>query len=158
MNVAAKELVTEIIRDDLDWIPIDAVAGTRNMAIKVVKVDRDRGRVLFKIRFGRNAEAPRHYHFAEACAITLSGRWAYDEGEFAAGDVAYERAGSDHTPTSEEGAELFIVLLAPEGEHRLLRNHFDDGSTSDLDFDFFALLEGKSASEAEAIFAALQEA
>lgn len=155
MNVAAKELVTEIIRDDLDWIPIDAIAGTRNMAIKVIKVDREKARVMFKVRFGPNSEAPRHYHFAEACAITLSGRWAYEEGEFAAGDVAYEGVGSDHTPTSEEGAELFIVLLAPQGEHRLLRNQFDDGSTSDLDFDFFAMLEGKSAAEAEAIFAAL---
>lgn len=146
--------VTEIIRDDLEWISLDQLSGTRNVAVKVLRVDEQRRRVMFKVRFGANAVAPRHYHFAEAMAITLSGRWYYDEGEFGPGDAAYERVGSDHTPGSRDGAELFIVLQAPPGETRLLRNILADGATQDLDLAFFKTLERKTMTEVEQMVAA----
>lgn len=156
MSIATRtddETVTEIIRDELEWISLDKISGTRNVAVKVLKVDEERRRLLFKVRFGENAIAPRHYHFAEAMAVTLSGRWYYDEGEFGPGDVAYERVGSDHTPGSRQGAELFIVLQAPPGETRLLRNYGKDGETQDLDLAFFKHLERKTMAEVEALAA-----
>lgn len=151
MTPESDETVTEIIRDDLEWISLDNISGTRNVAVKVLKVDEDRRRLIFKVRFGENAVAPRHYHFAEAMAVTLSGHWYYDEGDFGPGDVAYERVGSDHTPGSREGAELFIVLQAPPGETRLLRNYGTDGAVQDLDLAFFKLLERKTMAEVEAL-------
>lgn len=84
-------------------------------------------------------------------SVTLSSRWYYDEGEFGSGDVAYERVGSDHTPGSVEGAELFIVLQAPPGETRLLRNYGSDGEVQDLDLAFFKLLERKTSAEIDAL-------
>jgi quercetin dioxygenase-like cupin family protein len=140
--MSSPEILTEIIRDNPDWISLDSLAGTKNIWIKVLKVDETRRRMIFKIKFGKDAVAPRHFHYAEAVAITISGRWYYDEGEFGPGDVAYERAGSDHTPGSKDGAELFIVFDAPEGETRLLGNHQPDGSITDLDLKFFKSLVG----------------
>lgn len=135
--MSSSEVLTEIIRDDLDWISLDDLAGTNNTWVKVLKIDESRRRMIFKIKFGKDAIAPRHFHYAEAVAYTISGRWYYDEGEFGPGDIAYERAGSDHTPGSKDGAELFIVFDAPEGETRLLGNYGPDGSIVDLDFAFF---------------------
>ena len=37
--MSSSEVLTEIIRDDLDWISLDDLAGTNNTWVKVLKID-----------------------------------------------------------------------------------------------------------------------
>src|SRR5205823_2816775 len=42
---------------------------------------------------------------------TVSGEWTYDEGSLPEGAVAIEPYGSIHTPTSKNGADMFVVFV-----------------------------------------------
>ena len=44
--MSSSEVLTEIIRDDLDWISLDDLAGTNNTWVKVLKIDESR--ILFR--------------------------------------------------------------------------------------------------------------
>ncbi|MCR9104181.1 MAG: cupin domain-containing protein [Gammaproteobacteria bacterium] len=138
-----------IIRDgDQDYLPIP-LPGAEGVHVKVLKADVEKDRVVVKIKFEPGSRLPRHVHHCRAIAYTMSGQWAYDEGSFTAGEVAWEEEGNDHTPWSDEGAELFIVFDGRNG--RYLDNFLPDGTVVKLDMPFLKAYEGLSLSEAAAI-------
>ena len=65
---------------------------------------------------------------------------------FQDGETAWEDEGNDHTPWSDEGAELFIVFDGKDG--RYLDNILDDGTIVKLDMPFLKAFEGLSLAEA----------
>lgn len=123
--------------------------GAEGVAVKVLKVDEDMDRATLMIRFAPGSSMPRHIHHCRAMAYTVSGGWAYDEGSFGPGDIAWEDAGNDHTPYSDEGAELFLVFDGLNG--RYLDNILPCGTVIQLDMPFLKAYEGVSQAEADEI-------
>lgn len=135
-----------IIRDaEQDYLPIP-LPGSDGVYVKVLKADEEMDRVVVKIKFDPGSRMPRHVHHCRAIAYTISGHWAYDEGSFAPGETAWEDEGNDHTPCSDEGAELFIVFDGKDG--RYLDNILPDGTIVKLDMPFLKAFEGLSLAEA----------
>jgi hypothetical protein len=135
-----------IMRDgEQDYLPIP-LPGAEGVYVKILKADADMDRVVVKIKFDAGSRMPRHYHYCRAIAYTISGNWAYDEGSFAPGESAWEDEGNDHTPWSDEGAELFIVFDGKDG--RYLDNILPDGTIVKLDMPFFKAFEGLTLAEA----------
>lgn len=135
-----------IMRDgNQDYLPIP-LAGAEGVYVKVLKADEEMDRVVVKIKFDPGTRMPRHIHHCRAVAYTISGQWEYDEGAFVPGESAWEDEGNDHTPWSDEGAELFIVFDGKNG--RYLDNIMPDGSIVKLDMPLLKALEGLSLAEA----------
>jgi len=135
-----------IMRDgEQDYLPIP-LPGAEGVYVKILKADADMDRVVVKIKFDAGSRMPRHYHYCRAIAYTISGNWAYDEGSFSPGESAWEDEGNDHTPWSDEGAELFIVFDGKDG--RYLDNILPDGTIVKLDMPFFKAFEGLTLAEA----------
>tara|TARA_R110001592_G_scaffold363371_1_gene685737 strand:+ start:367134 stop:367610 length:477 start_codon:yes stop_codon:yes gene_type:complete len=138
-----------IIRDaNQEWLRIP-LPGAEGVCIKVLKADEAKDRVVVKIRFDPGSRMPRHIHDCRAVAYTVSGSWAYDEGSFVAGESAWEDEGNDHTPWSDEGAELFIVFDGKEG--RYLDNILPDGTIIKLGMPILKALVGVTQAEADRI-------
>ncbi len=138
-----------IIRDgNQEWVRIP-LPGAEGVHIKVLKADEEMDRVAVKIRFEPGSRMPRHYHYCRAVAYTISGSWAYDEGSFTAGETAWEDEGNDHTPWSDEGAELFIVFDGKNG--RYLDNILPCGTIVKLDMPFLKAFEGVTQAAADQI-------
>jgi len=138
-----------ILRDaDQEWLRIP-LPGAEGVFVKVLKADEASDRVAVKIRFEPGSRMPRHIHHCRAMAYTISGGWAYDEGSFGPGEVAWEDLGNDHTPWSDEGAELFIVFDGTDG--RYLDNYLEDGTVVKLDFPFLKAFEGLTQAEADQV-------
>ena len=135
-----------IMRDGgQDYLPIP-IPGAEGVFVKVLKADEKMDRVVVKIKFEPGSRMPRHVHYCRAIAYTISGSWDYDEGHFSPGESAWEEEGNDHTPWSDEGAELFITFDGKNG--RYLDNFLPDGTCVKLDFPFLKALEGLSLAEA----------
>ena len=135
-----------IMRDgEQDYLPIP-LPGAEGVYVKVLKADEKMDRVVVKIKFDPGSRMPRHIHHCRAIAYTISGHWAYDEGSFSPGESAWEDEGNDHTPWSDEGAELFIVFDGQNG--RYLDNILPDGTVVKLDMPFLKAFEGLSLAEA----------
>ncbi len=128
-----------------DYLPLP-LPGAEGVYVKILKADEEMDRVVVKIKFDAGSRMPRHYHYCRAIAYTISGNWAYDEGSFAPGESAWEDEGNDHTPWSDEGAELFIVFDGKDG--RYLDNILPDGTIVKLDMPFFKAFEGLTLAEA----------
>lgn len=140
---------TSILRDnDQDWIPTP-LPGSDGVHLKVIRADPETGRVLARVRFAPDTRMPRHRHFCRAIAYTLSGAWEYDEGKFYEGDIAWEEPGAEHTPWSDEGAELALVFDCDREE--FLENFMPDGSTVIFGMKLLKALEGISESDAAAL-------
>lgn len=138
-----------IMRDgQQDYLPIP-LPGAEGVYVKVLKADEEMDRVVVKIKFDPGSRMPRHVHHCRAVAYTISGSWAYDEGSFQPGESAWEDDGNDHTPWSDEGAELFIVFDGKGG--RYLDNILPCGTVVKLDMPFLKAFERKSLEEAAAI-------
>jgi len=138
-----------IIRDaSQEWLRIP-LPGAEGVSVKVLKADQAMDRVVVKIRFEPGSSMPRHIHHCRAVAYTISGHWAYDEGSFEPGETAWEDEGNDHTPWSDEGAELFIVFDGKNG--RYLDNILPDGTVIKLDMPFLKAFEGLTQAEADQV-------
>ena len=136
-----------IIRDaNQEWVRIP-LPGAEGVTVKVLKADEEMDRVVVKIRFEPGSRMPRHIHHCRAIAYTISGEWAYDEGAFEAGETAWEDEGNDHTPWSDNGAELFIVFDGKDGHY--LDNFLEDGTVIKLDMPFLKAYEGITQAEAD---------
>ncbi|MFV0679868.1 cupin domain-containing protein [Ottowia sp.] len=135
--MAQEEL--SIIAEPRDWLPL-ALPGTEGVSVKVYKVDEANRTVVLKARFDPGSRMPRHQHHCRAIAYTVSGEWAYDEGSFAPGALAYEMFGNDHIPFSEKGTEMFITFVSDTDQ--FLDNDLPDGSTLHLGLPWFKALEG----------------
>jgi hypothetical protein len=136
-----------------DWIPV-LMPGAEGTFIKVLKADEEERRIVFQFRFSPNTSLPRHSHDAWAVAYTVSGHWEYEEGPFDAGMVAYEVVGNDHTPRSDVGAELFVIMGSNNDD--FLVNYMPDGSVIRFKMRFFKALEGLDLMQAAKLdFAAL---
>lgn len=116
------------------------------VVVKLIKADEEKDRVVVKIKFEPGTRLPRHIHHCRAIAYTISGHWEYDEGAFSPGESAWEEFGNDHTPWSDEGAELFIVFDGKDG--RYLDNILADGTVIKPDMPFLKAYEGLSLAEA----------
>lgn len=125
-------------------IPLPGVVGIET---RILKVDGDMNRVVVMQRFAPGGHAPPHYHHCEAVAYTISGEWEYDEGHFDTGDVAWEKAGNFHTPSSRTGTEMIIVLDSADG--RMLDNYLDDGTVLRVTIDAYRNLLGKTQADVD---------
>lgn len=139
---------TSIVTEPRDWLPLK-LPGTEGVSIKVYKVDETNRTVVLKARFAHGASMPRHQHHCRAVGYTISGEWAYDEGGFAPGDVAYELFGNDHVPYSNAGTEMLIVFVSDSDQ--FLDNDLPDGSTIHFGLPWFKALEGITLEEYEKI-------
>jgi len=137
---------------DRAWIPIPLVPKGEAW-IKVIHADPERHKVVFKFRFGPGTELPPHTHRCHAIAYTISGEWAYEGMTLPEGAIAYEPVESTHTPASENGAELAVILDSEDD--RFLVNHMADGEDIEFDMAFFQQLEGIDPEEAENMLAEL---
>lgn len=144
----SNDALTIINDDNQPYLPLP-LPNAEGTSFKVLKADEKQNRVVVKMRFGPNTRLPRHYHHCRAVAYTVSGEWDYDEGTFAAGHIAYEEIGHDHTPWSDKGAELFVVFDSDSGI--FLDNHLEDGSILRIGMPFFKAYEGASLEAAAAI-------
>lgn len=131
-----------------DYINIP-LPGAEGVSVKVLKADEEMDRVALMIRFAPGSAMPRHIHHCRAMAYTISGSWAYDEGSFGPGDVAWEDEGNDHTPYSDEGTEMFLVFDGKNG--RYLDNILPCGTIVQLDMPFLKAFEGVSDEQAAQI-------
>ena len=136
MTQTATDDLTRIIHGaEKPWIPMPGYPGNY---IKVLVADEAEHRVVFMFKMAPNSRFPRHLHHCHAIAFTTQGEWKYEEGNLPLQSMAYEPVGSDHTPMSDGGCEM-IVILNSESD-RFLENFMDDGTTSELDMAMFKLL------------------
>ena len=96
---------TQLVRDeDLPWA--EAPDGT---AIKLQHVDLNSNLWISMTRLPPGARVVKHYHTGHVYAVTLQGRWFYEESPeevSEAGSYLFEPAGSTHTlctPADVEG-------------------------------------------------------
>lgn len=141
---ADEEEVTIIRADEGEFIEMP-LPGSKGVLTRLLRVDEENKQVVMHVRFEPGARAPRHYHYCRAVAYTMSGSWEYDEGKFQPGDVAYETTGNIHTPFSDEGSELMLVLSSDD--HRYLDNYMDDGSIVRYTIDTFKFFQGKTQAD-----------
>jgi hypothetical protein len=137
-----------IVNEPRDWLPL-VLPGTEGVSIKVYKTDEVNRTIVLKARFEPGARMPRHQHHCRAVAYTISGEWAYDEGGFVAGALAYELKGNDHIPYSKTGTEMIITFVSDSDQY--LDNDLPDGSTLHLGMRWFKALEGITLEEYQKI-------
>jgi hypothetical protein len=148
VEAASEDLTRVYESEDLDWIPLpDVPKGEAHF--KVIHADEERNVVVFKFRFGAGCELVPHTHECHAIAYTLSGEWEYEGLKLPVGAVAYEPEKSVHTPSSENGAELVVVLRSDSD--RFLINHMPDGSEVVFDMAFFKAFDGATVEQAQAL-------
>ena len=128
------------------WLPLPGIPKGEGW-IKVIHADEELGKVVFKFRFGPGCELAPHTHKCHAIAYTISGEWEYEGLKLPTGAIAYEPVESVHTPSSEPGAELVVVLSS--GTQEFLINHMPDGTDIPFDIGFFKQLEGMTAEQAK---------
>ena len=149
----AEDLTRVFQSKDKPWLPLPLIPkGSAD--IRVVHADEERNVVVFEFRFGPGTELVPHTHECHAIAYTVSGKWAYEGLELPEGAVAYEPEGSKHAPTSENGAELMVILRSESDQ--FLINHMPDGSELPFDMGFFKALEEASPEQVEGLAAALE--
>ncbi len=139
------DIQTTVVADDIPYIPF-ALPESEGVFIKILRADEQEKRVIAKVRFEPGASAPRHHHYCRAIAHTLSGSWKYDEGSFSAGDTAVEPVGNTHTPSSEEGTEMLLILDSDSDD--FLDNYLSCGTCIRLGMRAFKALEGLSLEDA----------
>jgi anti-sigma factor ChrR (cupin superfamily) len=152
MSDAAHDPTAILHPQEQEWISTGLLPGR----VRVIKADEELGIVIFSYRFDPGTPLPTHRHDCHAIAYTISGEWAYESGALPAGSLAYEPVGSEHTPSSENGAELIAILRSETG--RFLVNYMEDGSELVLDMAFFKALEGATQEEAERVLAQMRSA
>jgi quercetin dioxygenase-like cupin family protein len=129
---------------DKPWLAVPLVPKGEAW-IKVIVVDEELKNVIFKFRFSEGCELVPHTHECHAVAYTVSGEWEYEGMKLPEGAVAYEPVGSTHTPSSEHGAELAVVLTSETDG--FLVNHMPDGSEIPFDLTFFKQLQAVRTEE-----------
>ena len=72
----------------------------------------------------------------------------YGDQVFRQGDIAFERPGEIHQPTTaESGAELLTILIGGKGNDKTLQNFEDDGTSYIFPTRFFKAIERVSPEE-----------
>jgi quercetin dioxygenase-like cupin family protein len=150
MEATHEDLTRVFTSDDREWLPLVGVPKGEAW-VKVIHADEERHTVVFKFRFGPGCELVPHTHKCHAIAYTISGEWEYEGLKLPAGAIAYEPVESVHTPSSEPGAELVVVLSSQNDQ--FLVNHMPDGPEIPFDMGFFKQLEGMTADEIGALAA-----
>jgi quercetin dioxygenase-like cupin family protein len=146
MDTAHEDLTRVFTSDERAWLPLPGIPKGEAW-IKVIHADQELGKVVFKFRFGAGCELASHTHKCHAIAYTISGEWEYEGLKLPAGAIAYEPLESVHTPSSEPGAELVVVLSSDTDE--FLINHMPDGTDIPFDIGFFKQLEGMTPDQAK---------
>lgn len=138
---AVDDEITIIRSDDGEFVELP-LPGQQGIYTRLIRVDEDNKQVVMHVRFEPGGHAPRHYHYCRAVAYTVKGAWEYDEGKFYPGDIAYEKTGNLHTPFSDEGAELILVLSSDD--EKFLDNYMECGSIIRYNLATFKFFEGKT--------------
>lgn len=146
--MSAEDEITIIRGDEGEFVELP-LPGQKGITTRLIRVDEENNQVVMHVRFEPGSYAPRHYHYCRAVAYTISGAWEYDEGKFYPGDVAYEKTGNLHTPFSDEGAEIMLVLSADDKKY--LDNYMECGSIIRYTLDTFKFFEGKSQADIDAL-------
>tara|TARA_B100000949_G_scaffold229774_1_gene239194 strand:- start:2281 stop:2799 length:519 start_codon:yes stop_codon:yes gene_type:complete len=104
-----------MLRRESDLPFVDLGDGSE---MQVLQVDLAQGLWIVKMRFHPGCEIARHYHTGPVYAVTLSGRWHYQEYAEEInepGSFLFEPAGSVHTlqtlPGSTEPAEVWFAVF-----------------------------------------------
>lgn len=137
---------------DQEWVAFQKTPGVH---VKVILADEERHQVVLRLRLDPGCVLPPHTHRCHAIAYTISGEWEYEGLRLSAQAVADVPSGSVHTPSSEGGAELVVVLSSETDE--FLVNHMPDGSEVTLNMAFFKALEGATRARALDAAAELEE-
>lgn len=145
-NPLSAEVTSIINGGERPWLPVPGFAG---VFIKVLVADERLKQVVFMFKFGPGTVLPRHKHLCHAIGYTLSGEWQYEEGVLPAGSVAYEPFGSEHSPSSANGAEIVTILTSEDD--RFLENYLPDGSTLSMDMNFFKFLQSVTPEQMAAL-------
>lgn len=138
---------------DQEYIPFGPIPGAE---FKVLVANETLNKVIFKFRFAPGTVLPPHTHDCHAIAYTLSGEWEYEGLRLPAESIAYEPVGSTHTPSSDTGAEIVVILSSDTD--RFIVNHMPDGSELVFDMAFFKAFEGCTSEQAAATMAAMAQA
>jgi quercetin dioxygenase-like cupin family protein len=144
MEAAHEDPTRVFSAEDKPWIPLPNIPRGEGW-MKVIHCDEERGTVIFKFRFSPGCELVPHTHKCHAIAYTITGEWEYEGLKLPEGAVAYEPVESMHTPSSEPGAELAVVLTSDSDQ--FLVNHMPDGSEWVFDMAFFKQLEAVESEE-----------
>ena len=155
MSTAHEDPTRVYTSDERDWIPLPNIPKGGGW-IKVVHADPELNKVVFRFRFSPGCELVPHTHKCHAIAYTISGEWEYEGLKLPEGAIAYEPVESVHTPSSENGAELFVVLSSETDQ--FLVNHMPDGSDWVFDMAFFQQLDGITVEEAAELAAQMEGA
>src|SRR5438128_9886098 len=147
MDTAHEDLTRVFTSEERAWLPLPGIPKGEAW-IKVIHADEELGKVVFKFRFGLGCELAPHTHKCHAIAYTISGEWEYEGLKLPAGAIAYEPVESVHTPSSEPGAELVVVLSSDTQE--FLINHMTDGTDIQFEIVFLKQLVGMTHEQAEA--------
>ena len=146
MSTMPEDATRVYTSEEKPWLPVPMVPKGEAW-IKIVLVDEDRKCVIFKFRFSPGCELVPHTHECHAVAYTISGEWEYEGLRLPEGAIAYEPVDSTHTPSSEPGAELFVVLSSQNDQ--FLVNHMPDGNDIPFDIGFFKQIEGMTPEQAQ---------
>jgi hypothetical protein len=142
----------ELSRVDSNAIPWLAYPLIPNSFFKILKVDEDSNTVILRYKMGPNVVTPMHAHHCVATAFTLAGVWYYDDLEFRAGDLAFEKDVKPHQPyTKQEGAELLTTFIGGRGNDVLLEEFPEGGGSYLLRTGFFKALCGITAEQLAAM-------
>ena len=84
--------------------------------VKMLRVGGESGKYTLITRFAPGVELPKHRHFGEVHAYTITGRWQYKEYDWVAetGSYVYEPPNSTHTlqvPADNTGPTEVIFVI-----------------------------------------------
>ena len=115
-----------VVPDEHRWVPSPQAGVTRMM---LDRVGGECARATSLVRYAPGSIFPRHVHPGGEEILVLSGTFSDDEGEHPAGCYLRHPSGSSHTPSSMQGATIFVKLqqMAP-GDTRHVRIDIRDPS------------------------------
>lgn len=111
--VFAEPITREIRGEDFPWA--EMMPG---IEIKVLRASTNPECYTLIARFAPGTTLPRHRHFGEVHAFTISGAWRYLDYDWiaTAGSAVYEPPGSTHTlNVPEDGTEPAVVMFVVYG-------------------------------------------
>jgi len=132
-----------------DELPWHSFINSPGDYMKILHVDEEMGQVVYVQRFAKGAKHLQHTHHCTAIAYTLSGSWQYDKISFGPNELAFEPAGSKHSPSTHEGetADVLVILTSAKRDGRLLELYGENGETFELNVDVFKLMASMTPEE-----------
>lgn len=135
--------------EDKPWLPL----GEPGNFMKILHIDEEDRQVVFLQRFAKDTRHPKHTHHCTAIAYTLRGEWCYDGQPFPLDHLGFEPYGSTHTPMTQDGHDADVLVILTSRDDRFIEAHLEDGTSFEMNMDFFKMVRDMSVEEAEALMA-----